>query len=73
MSLIEIESKTIKTAVEIMASVSLQQQKKMLQLIKLEKTRSLAKKLDKVKPKDKKSDREITQMVHTIRKTYGRA
>ena len=71
MSLLLTSNDTIKNAVEILESVGKNEQGKMLRLLKLEKARSLAKKLDKQKPKKKLSDQEITDSVHNIRKGYG--
>ncbi len=62
---------TLRDAMEIMASVSSESQKRMLYLLKLEKARSLARKLDKIKPKVKKTDRQITEIVHRIRSEYN--
>lgn len=47
MSLLVTSNDTIKNAVEILESVTKSEQEKMLRLLKLEKARSLAKKLDK--------------------------
>lgn len=71
MSLLLTSNDTIKNAVEILESVGKNEQGKMLRLLKLEKARSLAKKLDKQKPKKKLSDQKITDSVHNIRKGYG--
>jgi hypothetical protein len=71
MSLLVTSNDTIKNAVEILESVSKNEQDKMLRLLKLEKARLLAKKLDKQKPKKKFSDQEITDTIHNIRKTHG--
>ena len=71
MSLLVTSNNTVKNAVEILESVSKNEQDKMLRLLKLEKARSLAKKLDKQKPKKKLTDQEITDAIHDIRKGYG--
>lgn len=71
MSLLVTSNDTIKNAVEILESVSKNEQDKMLRLLKLEKARSLAKKLDKQKPKKKLADQEITEAIHNIRKEHG--
>jgi hypothetical protein len=71
MSLLVTSNDTIKSAVEIFESVSKKEQGKMLRLLKLEKARSFAKKLDRQKPQRIASDKEITHTVQTIRKTYG--
>jgi RecA/RadA recombinase len=71
MSLLVTSNDTIKNAVEILESVGKNEQDKMLRLLKLEKARSIAKKLDKQKPKKKMTDQQITDAVHTIRKSYG--
>ena len=71
MSLLVTSNNTVKSAVEILESVSKNEQDKMLRLLKLEKARSLAKKLDKQKPKKEFTDQEITDIIHNIRKGYG--
>jgi threonine synthase len=63
---------TIKSAIDILESVDEQQQKRMLYLLKLEKARPLARSLDKSKTSVKKTDSEITETIHRIRKGYGR-
>ena len=72
MSLVFSGNETIKSAVNILESVSESQQKRMLYLLKLEKSRSLARKLDKQKPRVKKTDKQIADMIHRVRKSYGR-
>ncbi|MCY7408955.1 MAG: hypothetical protein LH473_01655 [Chitinophagales bacterium] len=62
----------VKSAVDILESSTKESQKRMLYLLKLEQARSLARELDKSKPKVKKTDKEITQIMQTIRKSYGR-
>lgn len=64
-------NETIKTALDILESATEAEQKRMLYLIKLEKARTLSRKLDKKKPQVKKTDREITEVIHRIRKNYG--
>lgn len=62
----------VKSAVDILESSTKESQKRMLYLLKLEQARSLARELDKSKPKAKKTDKEITQIMQTVRKSYGR-
>lgn len=56
MSLIISGNETLKTAVDILESATKPEQKRMLYLLKLEKSRSLARKFDKGKSRVKKSD-----------------
>jgi hypothetical protein len=58
--------------VEVVEASTKTEQKRMLYLLKVEKTRSLARKLAKGKPAQKFSDEMITDIIHTARKEYGR-
>lgn len=58
--------------VQVVESATKAEQKRMLYLLKVEKTRSLARKLSKRKPKRKFSDEEITATVHEARMKYRR-
>jgi len=71
MSLFISSDDTLKSAVEILESASEGERKRMLYLLKLEKARPLARKLDKVKSRAKKTDKQITETIHRIRKSYG--
>lgn len=63
---------TLKSVVEIFASASKDEQRRMLRVLRYEKARLLARKLDKMKPRVQRSDRQITEAIHRIRKSYGR-
>lgn len=65
-------NETIRTAIEILESSDAEVQKRMLYLLKLEKARIIARELDTAKPKVKRTDKEITEIVHRIRKGYGK-
>ncbi len=57
---------------EVVESSTRAEQKRMLYLLKVEKTRTLARKLQKGKPAEKFSDEMITDIIHAARKAYGR-
>jgi hypothetical protein len=58
--------------VRVAESATKAEQKRMLYLLKVEKARSLARQLSKRKPARKFSDKQITELIHHVRKGYGR-
>jgi hypothetical protein len=69
MSLLVTSNDTIKSAVDIFESVSKPDQDRLLRMLKLEKARILAKKLDKQKPSKKYTEDEITEAIYATRKS----
>ena len=62
----------INEIVGVVESATKAEQKRMLYLLKVEKARSIARKLNKRKPAKKFTDEEITAVIHQARKEYGR-
>ena len=71
MSLQFTNSDTMRSVVEIFESASREEQKRMLRVLRYEKARLLACKLDRLKPRVKRTDKQIAEAVHRIRKSYG--
>jgi hypothetical protein len=60
----------LKNVIDIFGSVNKQEQLRLLRILKPEKARILAKKLDKRKVNSKLSEGEITEIIHSIRGSY---
>ncbi len=71
MSLQFTNSDTMKSVVEIFEAASKEEQKRMLRVLKYEKARLFARKLDKLKPRIKRTDKQVAEAIHRIRKSYG--
>ncbi len=72
MELLITSNSAVKSAVEILESVSKSEQERLLRVLKLEKARMLAKKLDKKKHPHKLTYKQIDEAVAKVRKTYGK-
>jgi len=71
MSLDFTNSETMRSVVEIFESASREEQKRMLRVLRYEKARLLVRKSDRLKPRVKRTDKQIAEAVHRIRKSYG--
>jgi hypothetical protein len=65
-------SPAVQSAVDILESVGPTEQRRLLRVLRLERARSLAKKLDKRGHPSKLTYKQIDEAVNKVRKTYGR-
>lgn len=66
------KNSVLEEIIQVVESSSKAEQKRMLYLLKVEKARSLARQLSKKKPARIYTDKQITELVHRVRKEYGR-
>jgi hypothetical protein len=71
MELLIPSSNASRSALEIFESVNKSEQERLLRVLKLEKARLLAKKLDKKKHPSKLTYKQIDEAVTKVRKTYA--